>query len=137
MTADRAPLVADEPLSPEDERAAQLIVGRIVGKPDRSVYWRCFHCGDTFTKAQKRWAREHFGRDEGAQPVCLIRTAGETALLSALRQAEDQLVAYRAEDSAIMRSMWAMQADHKVALRREEEAGYAKGLRDARREQLA
>ena len=99
-----------------------------------SVHWRCFHCGKTFTKAQERWAREHFGRDETREPVCLIRTAGESALLSALRDAEDQLVSYRAEDSLVLRSMWAMQSDHQRALRREEEAGYAKGLADARKE---
>lgn len=101
---------------------------------DRSVHWRCFHCGDTFTKAQERWAREHFGRHDGDVPVCLIRTAGESSLLSALRDAEDQLVAYRHEDSLVMRSMWAMQSDHIAALRRAEEDGYAKGLLDARQE---
>ena len=100
---------------------------------ERAVYWRCFHCGETFTRAQERWAREHFGRDVSAEAVCLIRTAGESALLSALRQAEDQLIAYRAEDSAILRAMMAMQADHALAMRREEERGYAKGLEDASR----
>jgi hypothetical protein len=97
---------------------------------DRKIYWRCFHCGEGFTRAQERWAREHFGRDESAEPVCLIRTAGESALLSALRKAEDELADYRAEDSRIMRAMWAMACDHRQALIREEEKGYAKGLRD-------
>ena len=97
---------------------------------DRKIHWRCFHCGEGFTKAQERWAREHFGRDESAEPVCLIRTAGESALLSALREAEDQLAMYRAEDSLVLRSMWSMQADHRQALIREEERGYEKGLRD-------
>jgi hypothetical protein len=99
---------------------------------DRKIYWRCFHCGEGFTRAQERWAREHFGRDEGAEPVCLIRSAGESALLSALREAEDELASYRAEDSAVMRAMWAMQSDHRQALIREEEKGYERGLRDAR-----
>jgi hypothetical protein len=104
---------------------------------DRRIHWRCFHCGDTFTKAQERWAREHFGRDEAAEPVCLIRTAGESALLTALRNAEDALARYRAEDTDLMRELWAMQSDHQVALRREEERGYAKGLHDARRDLVA
>ena len=104
---------------------------------DRRIHWRCFHCGDTFTRAQERWAREHFGRDEGAQPVCLIRSAGESALLTALRNAQDELARYRAEDTDLMRALWVMQADHQVALRREEERGYEKGLRDARRERAA
>ena len=97
---------------------------------DRKVHWRCFHCGETFTKAQERWAREHFGRTQDAEPVCLIRTAGESAMLTALREAEDQLVMYRAEDSLVLRSMWAMQSDHRQAIIREEESGYAKGLLD-------
>ncbi len=100
----------------------------------RAVYWRCFHCGETFTKAQERWAREHFGRSQDAEPVCLIRTAGESSLLSALREAEDQLASYRAEDSLIIRSMCAMAADHAQALIREEEKGYNKGVRDMRLE---
>ena len=58
------------------------------------VHWRCFHCGETFTKAQERWAREHFGRDETREPVCLIRTAGESALLSALRETHSAFTAF-------------------------------------------
>lgn len=96
------------------------------------VHWRCFHCGETFTLKQERWAREHFGRRPDAQPVCLIRTAGEAALLSALRKAEDLLESYRREDGDILRAMWSMQADHASALRREEERGYNKGVVDAR-----
>jgi len=102
---------------------------------DRKIYWRCFHCGDTFTKAQERWAREHFGRDQGELPVCQMRVPGEHHLLTALRKAQDELESYRAEDSDLMRAMFAMQADHAEALRREEERGYAKGVADARREQ--
>ncbi len=101
------------------------------------IHWRCFHCDATFTKAQERWAQEHFGRYQDATPVCLIRTAGEGALLAALRAAEDDLTEYRSEDNAIMRAMYAMQGDHAEALRREEERGYAKGVADARAERAA
>lgn len=97
---------------------------------DRRIHWRCFHCSETFTKAQVRWAREHFGRDGGSDPVCLIRSAGESALLSALRKAEDELAAYRSEDTALLRAMWSMQADHRRALTCAEEEGYNKGVRD-------
>lgn len=100
---------------------------------ERKIHWRCFHCGETFTKPQERWAREHFGRDCSAEPVCLIRSAGENALLSALRAAEDELAGYRAEDSLIIRSMHSMSADHVRALIREEEKGFARGLEDAKR----
>lgn len=98
----------------------------------QAVHWRCFHCGDTFTKAQEKHARKHFGRDEGEQPVCLIRSAGEDALLSALRNAQDQLERYRLEDSDLMRAMWALRSDHARRVRQAEEEGYAKGLRDVR-----
>lgn len=99
---------------------------------DRKIHWRCFHCGEAFTKAQARWAREHFGRDEGEEPVCLIRTAGESALLTALRNAQDELARYRVDDTDLMRALWSMQGDHSQALRREEERGYEKGLADGR-----
>jgi hypothetical protein len=93
-------------------------------------HWRCFHCGDTFTRKQERWAREHFGASPTHEPVCLIRSAGEGALLSALRKAQEELERYRAEDSDLMRAMHSMQADHQVALRRQEELGYARALKD-------
>lgn len=105
-----------------------------MNQTSRRIHWRCFHCGDAFTRAQERHAREHFGRDCNQEPVCLIRTAGEGALLTALRNAQDELDRYRAEDSDLMRALWSMQADHAAALKREEEHGYAKGLADARLE---
>lgn len=101
------------------------------------IHWRCFHCGAAFTLQQRRWAAEHFGRDQSAEPVCLIRTAGEDALLMALREAEGQLEGYRAEDQLILRAMGSMSADHRQALVREEERGYAKGLADGRAEAAA
>lgn len=104
---------------------------------DRKIHWRCFHCGDTFTKAQERWAREHFGCDQGDLPVCQMRLPGEHHLLTALRKAQDELTRYRAEDHDLMRAIYAMQADHAQALRNEEERGYAKGVSDARAETLA
>lgn len=100
----------------------------------RRVYWRCYHCGDVFTKAQERWAREHFGAHEDETPVCQMRLPGESGLLTALRNAQDELARYRAEDSDMMRALYAMQADHAAVLRSEEERGYAAGLRDARAE---
>jgi hypothetical protein len=99
---------------------------------DRKIQWRCFHCGDTFTKAQERWAREHFGSDQDALPVCQMRLPGESHLLTLLRKMEAELRAHRAEDTDLWRSLYAMSADHAVALRREEERGYAKGLADGR-----
>ena len=99
---------------------------------DRKIHWRCFHCDETFTKAQERWAREHFGTNEDALPVCQMRIPGEHHLLTALRNAQDELARYRCEDADLMRALYAQAADHASALRREEERGYEKGLADGR-----
>lgn len=103
-------------------------------KRDRSIRWRCFHCDATFTREQERWARQHFGDDQDALPVCQMRIPGEHHLLTLLRKQERELNAYRSEDTDLYRSLYAMQADRAQALRREEERGYEKGLRDARAE---
>ena len=92
--------------------------------------WRCFFCDDVFTTRVN--ALNHFGANCAADPACLIKAAGEFALLQALRNAEDELARHRNEDSDVLRAMWSMSADHATALRREEEKGYARGLRDAR-----
>jgi hypothetical protein len=99
---------------------------------DRRIHWRCFHCGDTFTKAQERHALNHFGADQGELPVCQMRGPGEYHLLEMLRKAQAELERHRAEDSDTMRAIYSMQADHAAALRQEEERGYAKGLADGR-----
>lgn len=91
--------------------------------------WRCFHCDEVISSRVD--AENHFGRHEGAEPACKIKAAGEFALLQALRNAEDELSRYRSEDSDIIRVLWSTRADHATALRREEEKGYARGLRDA------
>jgi hypothetical protein len=48
----------------------------------------------------------------------------------ARRDAQEELARHRAEESDMDRRFHAMQADHAVALRRAEENGYAKGLKD-------
>jgi Na+-translocating ferredoxin:NAD+ oxidoreductase RnfC subunit len=97
---------------------------------DRSIYWRCFHCGDAFTKSQERHARDHFGATCSETPVCIMRVPGEYELLRALRSAQDELARYRGEDTDLLRAIHGMAADHARALRREEERGYERGLRD-------
>lgn len=94
--------------------------------------WTCFHCGEHFAgdASGQYHARQHFGRTPDDTPVCKMRVPGEYHLLRALRAAEEQLRGYRAEDSDMHRAMSAMQADHATALRREEELGYARGVRD-------
>lgn len=83
--------------------------------------WRCFHCDEVFTEFEA--ARNHFGDHEMCDPVCSI-------MAREIRDMERELERYRAEDSDKDRQFHALQADHRRALRVEEEKGYEKGLRD-------
>jgi len=85
--------------------------------------WTCFHCGETFTDREK--ARLHFGNDEASATACQID-------IKAFREMEKMAFRCRSEGSDTDRAMHRMSAEHEVALRREEEKGYARGLRDAR-----
>ena len=91
--------------------------------------WRCFHCDEVFTSP--RCAAKHFGSDEGGPPACQIK-AYEGHLVTYIRRLEDDLARCRAEDSDVMRAIMTMEADHRQALRRAEEQGYERGLRDGR-----
>jgi hypothetical protein len=90
--------------------------------------WTCFHCGETFMHANA--ARLHFGASIYDEPKCQISA-------HRLRAMEAELRRYREEDTGLHRQIARMQADHAVALRREEEKGYARGLRDARDEGIS
>ena len=90
--------------------------------------WTCFFCGETFTTPRK--ARDHFGAEPLADPACQIKAGEERGLVIKLRLVEAELARYRAEDGDTDRAMYAMRADHVVALRRAEEEGYARGLKD-------
>jgi hypothetical protein len=85
------------------------------------VKWRCFHCDEVFT--DRASAALHFGPRIYSDPACAVDAAK-------LRDLELQLDAYRQEDTDLHRAMHAMQSAHQVALRREEEKGYARGLAD-------
>lgn len=89
--------------------------------------WRCFHCDEVFFSV--KWAREHFGADQGATPACQIK-GHEGHLITYIRQLEDDLAQYRAEDSHVLRAMFSLEVDHRQALIREEEKGYSRGVRD-------
>ena len=90
--------------------------------------WRCFHCDEVFTTVEA--ATEHFGKYEDATPGCCID-------LAEYRRMEQVDFAHRVEDDECSRTFHRMQADHLTALRREEEKGYERGLRDAGPEALA
>lgn len=83
--------------------------------------WRCFHCDETFTDAKE--AALHFGTTQAQKPACQLN-------LKWLRYVERQLERYRDEDTDLHRQMHAMASRHQTELRREEEKGYARGLRD-------
>jgi hypothetical protein len=95
-------------------------------------HWRCFHCDEVFHTHVD--AENHFGKRQGDEPACRIKAAGEFALLQALRSAQEDLCRYWAEDSDILRAMHSMIADHQLALRREEEKGYERGVIDRTKE---
>lgn len=86
--------------------------------------WRCFHCDEVFTMYAT--ARAHFGPNETHQPMCQVDP-------EEFRRMERELERYRDEDSDKDRQMRLMAADHRSALIREEETGFAKGVADMKR----
>src|SRR3569623_128583 len=89
--------------------------------------WRCFHCDEVFTS--HKWALEHFGADCSATPACQIK-GGDGHLVTHIRKLEAELASYRSEDTDLLRAIYAFEADPRQALIREEERGYARGVRD-------
>lgn len=84
--------------------------------------WRCFHCDENFT--DRKAAADHFGTSIFQEPACQIDA-------KKYREMENQVRRANEDDSDTDRRMYAMQGEHQVALRREEEKGYARGLKDA------
>jgi hypothetical protein len=103
----------------EGMRAALLAALAYLGRPGSA--WTCFHCGETFT--ERNTAALHFGTHESQQPACTID-------IVAFRQLEARKDRYAEEDADIHRQMHRMGCDHQLALRRAEEAGYARALKD-------
>lgn len=94
--------------------------------------WRCFFCDEVFTSFKH--AAEHFGVDDACEadvPACKL-TAHEGHLVTYIRKLEKEVRRYMSEDSDVLRSIQALEADHRTALRRAEEQGYEKGVRDGR-----
>lgn len=87
-----------------------------------AAQWRCFHCDATFTDSAA--AEEHFGKSEYQQPACRIDITEYRKMEEAHRRSCE-------EDTDLHRQMYAMRSDHQSALRREEEKGYAQGLKDS------
>lgn len=89
--------------------------------------WRCFHCDEVFTSPQ--CAAVHFGYDGTKTAACKLKDH-EGHIVRYIRDLEAQLDRYRAEDSDILRSIYAQEANHRQALIRSEEEGYGRGVRD-------
>jgi hypothetical protein len=100
--------------------------------------WRCFHCDAVFDN--RRDAEAHFGRTEDSKPACLIKAGAEGSLVRALRRAENELAEawwmIHQESTEAARAYCAQQIRHREQLMAAEEAGYERGLSDARQEFL-
>lgn len=95
---------------------------RVGATPEPLTPWRCFHCDEVFT--DKFEAEIHFGRSEHFAPMCLVDAIK-------YREMEERVRRHNEEDSELHREIHRLESKHHAELQREEEAGYAKGLRDA------
>jgi hypothetical protein len=95
--------------------------------------WRCFHCDEVFTNPF--YAGIHFGAAEDATCACVL--PHEQHLVEHIRDLEQRLESYRTESDKVMRSIMTLEDEHRRALRREEEKGYERGMRDAKIEAAA
>jgi hypothetical protein len=83
--------------------------------------WRCFHCNYlALTPAE---GREHFGSSPSQRPTCLIDGAEYRRMEEAYRRSCE-------EDTDLHRALHAKDSERAFAVRRAEEEGYARGLRD-------
>ena len=87
--------------------------------------WRCFHCDEVFIT--KESAMAHFGKYDGSLTACELSKV-DGGLAVTVRRLEDELGRYYVEDSDMDRKLNGIFADHRQALIREEEIGFAKGL---------
>lgn len=98
--------------------------------------WRCFHCDEVFTTTMA--ARDHFGPYEDSKPACQV-SVSDRGILGELRRVEIELSELWSkvhnDGTEAARSIMAQISRHERQLVEAEEAGYARGLRDAKKEQ--
>lgn len=96
--------------------------------------WTCFHCGETLKTPGA--ARDHFGFEPSADPACRIKAGAERGLVMALRRAEQELAeawsAIHNERTEAAKAYYAQASRHREQIIDAEEAGYERGLRDAK-----
>lgn len=94
--------------------------------------WRCFHCDELFTS--ERCARNHFGSNEDRKPACIIKAGGESSLVAALRDAEDQveqwMMAVHNENTESAKAYYAQQSRHREQITAIEVSAYEKGIKE-------
>lgn len=115
-------------IEPDADRMT-LDIAEVVGKALDTLRarkeWRCFHCEESFTDSDK--AAEHFGKSMYQKPICQIDAARYREMEEYVRRAAD-------EDTDALRQVGRLESDHRTALIREEEKGYARGMADIRKE---
>lgn len=95
---------------------------------DLETQWRCFHCNEIFTNPKH--AAEHFGVDETSTPGCRL-TATEGHLVTYIRRLEKDLDEYRDDRHPLILAHLSDESARRLALQREEEVGYARGVLDS------
>jgi hypothetical protein len=85
--------------------------------------WRCFHCDEVFTDSEQ--AALHFGVNQAQKTACQFD-------VKELRETEALMRRYQEEDTDLHRELYALRSKHQTDLRREEEKGYARGLKDGK-----
>ena len=95
--------------------------------------WRCFHCDETFTSEWR--ARQHFGATEDASPACKV-SGSDGGLLEAMRRAEASAAEawglIHSESTETAKSYAALVGRHAEQNRAAEQAGYDRGIADAK-----
>jgi hypothetical protein len=74
-------------------------------------------------------AREHFGDRMGQLAGCQIK-GHENDLLGVIRELQRESQRHLEEDTQVIRAMQSLKCEHAEALRRAEESGYNRGVRD-------
>ena len=91
-------------------------------RDDDALPWKCYHCGEVLKTYEA--AHCHFGPSQYSKPFCQITPDN-------LREMEKELETYRGEDTKLHLEIARLHVEHRAALQREEEKGYARGLKDA------
>lgn len=115
-----------------DEGCLISFCPRHVPTAAQTVGWRCFHCDEVFTDPKA--AANHFGVDHvGDETLCQMAQV-DGGIAKVIADLAEELQRYRSEDNTSYREFYALGADHRAALIREEQKGYDRGLADARAE---